>query len=290
MEESSLKLSGSSELDVFLKELKNEQKATRRKGLKDLQKWIESHREMDSSLIIIPCHLISLISKDEVDSLRESASGSLLNLVSDLKMDAQLFGMVVKLLLDRSLEEKSEEVRLTLVKILHKVIKKQTGQEEYLKNLDDLTKILKLLLNDNFPEIIKESCEIILTLSDLNSHFRLQADYMVEPLMQNLKNQPFKVRVACVKALHPVLSKAPLTIPNVVPQLEKSWSENGPQFKLAVVQSVGRTALEVESDDQSYHLLLPVLLLGTCNDFAEVSEEAQSIWNRLKNQLDEPST
>ena len=56
---------------------------------------------------------------------------------------------------------------------------------------------------------------------------------------------------------------------NVVPQLLRSWSENNSfKFKLAVVQSVERTVLmEVESDDQSYHLLLPVALICTCKSY-----------------------
>ena len=92
-----------------------------------------------------------------------------------------------------------------------------------------------------------------------------------------------KVYISCVKALEPVIIHAPLITPSITPQLEKSWSESSPLLKFAVVRTVGNVSTEIELDDQNFHHLLPVILLGKCNDFSEVSEVADNVWSQLGN-------
>lgn len=277
------------EFNDLVKSLDNDSKATRRVALKNIQKFIDCQSEFELRYLdILLGPLTQIISRDDVDSIREHSSSILLKLTNNCSLNNDQFAVVVNLCVDRGCQEKCEEIRLNLAKLLYQAINQQSDQEQFIKFLDELTKILKEFLSDRYSEVIKEACDIILRLSDVNRQFRLQADFMVKPLLQNLKTQPMKVRVACARALQPVVSKAPLTIPEIVPQLEKSWAECGPQLQLAVVRTIGQAALEVESDDQNFHLLIPVILLGTCNDFAEVNEEAEMYWQRIKNQLDEP--
>jgi hypothetical protein len=231
--------------------------------------------------------LVKIVSGDKIDSLRESASLVLLYLTSHLKINSLEFEAIVSLTVERfdGFEvETSEEVCLTLAQIIHSAIVNQSIQSVYLENLDKLTQVVKVMVRDRYGEIVKETCDIIIGLSERNDHFRLQADFFVEPLMQNLKTQPMKVRVMCVKALEPIMTHSPLTILNIAPDLEKFWSDSNPPLKLAMVQTIGKVAQEVESDDQNFHLLLPVILLGRCNDFSEVSEEAENVWQLLQNQ------
>lgn len=275
-----------------VQKLASDSKPDRRSAIKEVQKVIDNHVESHSDVVgLLLEPLVKVISADEVGSLRENAANCLLKLIQHLTVTtAEPFETVVKLLVERCSQEELEEVRLKLAQVFHSLIKVQSNQEVYLKHLDDMTKILKAQLSDRFAEVIKESCDSVLQLADANKHFRLQADFLVQPLIQNLKTQPLKVKVTCVKALHPILASSPLTIPEVTPQLEKCWTDNSPHLRLAIVQSVGRTALEIESDDQNYHRLIPFLLLGTCNDFVEVSEEARTLWKKVQHQLDEPGT
>ena len=61
--------------------------------------------------------------------------------------------------------------------------------------------------------------------------------------MQNLKTQPMKVRVMCVRALELIMIHSPrLTILNIAPDLEKFWSDSSPPLKLAMVQTVGKVS------------------------------------------------
>nr|CAH0100991.1 unnamed protein product [Daphnia galeata] len=53
-----------------------------------------------------------------------------------------------------------------------------------------------------------------------------------------------------------------------------------------MVQTIGTVARDVKSDDQNFHFLLPVILLGRCNDFSEVSQEAANVWQLFLNQPD----
>ena len=276
------------DLSELVKKLNDEAKPVRRNVVKEVQKLIDCPVGSRTGFEVLLDPLAQMTSADEVDSLRENAASTILKLLPHLQMNGEQFGTIVKLVTERCSQEAAEEIRLKLAKILHSSISMQSSQEEFLKHLDDLTKCLKTFLSDRYAEVIKETCDTVLQLSDVNQHFRLQADFLVPPLLQNLKTLPMKVKISCIKALHPVLTKAPLTIPEITPQLEKCWSDSGPQLKLAIVKTVGMTALEIESEDQNFHLLIPFLLLGTCNDFIEVSEEAVRLWQRVKNQLDEP--
>jgi hypothetical protein len=270
------------ERNNLCQQLESDEKSVRRAALLDLKKRAE-RKDLDGLPYLLE-PLVKIVSGDKVDSLRESASIVLLFLTSSLKINSQQFQDIVNLTVERFEVEPAEEVRLTLAKIIHSVVVNQSNQAVYLENLDKLTQSVKLMVRDRYGEVVKEACDIIICLSDKNDHFRLQADFFVEPLMQNLKTQPMKVRVMCVRALEPIMIHSPLTILNIAPDLEKFWSDSSPPLKLAMVQTVGKVSQEVESDDQNFHLLLPVILLGRCNDFIEVSEEAESFWQLLQNQ------
>ena len=271
-------------IDNLCQQLDSEEKSVRRAALLDLKKRVE-RKELDEQILLYLLEpLVKILSCDKIDSLRESASVVLLFLTSQLKIDRQHFQVIVNLVVERFAEEPSEEVRLTLAKIIHSAILNQSIQTVYLENLDKLTQLVKVVVRDRYGEIVKEACTIIISLSERNEYFKLQADFFVEPLMQNLKTHPMKVRVMCVKALEPIMVHSPLTILNVAPDLEKFWSDSNPPLKLAMVQTIGVVAQEVEPDDQNFHLLLPVILLGRCNDFSEVTEEAERVWQVLQNQ------
>ena len=175
----------------------------------------------------------------------KTASSILLSITSKSKIICQQFQSIVKLILDHFEAEQSEEVCLALAKVIHSVIEYGSSQQVYLENLDNLTQLVKLLIRDCYGEVVREACNIIISLAETNHHFRLQADYFVEPLMQNLNTESMKVRVMCVRALEPVMIHSPLTILNIAPQLEKVWSESSPSVKLAMVQTVGKVLQEV---------------------------------------------
>ncbi|XP_057380977.1 uncharacterized protein LOC130703562 [Daphnia carinata] len=272
------------ERDVVYKQLESEDKSTRRAALLDLKKRAEK-RQIDKQLqsdLFDP--LIKIVSSDKVDSLRESASLVLHAITTHGSISNTQFHDIVNVSVDRFEVEPSEEIRLTLARMNLAAILNQNGQPVYLENLDKLTQLVKLMVRDRFGEVVKEACEIIVALSERNEYFRLQADYFVEPLMQNVKSQPMKVRLMCVKALEPVMIYSPLTIPNIAPQLEMFWSESSPIVKLAMVHTIGKVSLAIEPDDQNFHFLFPLILLGRCNEFNEVSEEAERMWGTLTNQ------
>ena len=269
-------------MEELRQQLESDVKSTRRAALVDLKKKTEIANDESLSDLFDP--LVKIVTSDSVDSFRETASSILLSLTSKSKITCQQFQSIVKLTLDHFEAEQSEEVRLTLAKVIHSAVENESSQQVYLENLDNLTQLVKLLVRDRYGEVVREACNIIMSLAEINQHFRLQADFFVEPLMQNLKTQSMKVRVMCVRALEPVMIHSPLTILNISPQLEKAWSESSPSLKLAMIQTVGKVSQEVETDDQNFHFLLPVILLGMCNDFSEASGEAEDVWQVLTNQ------
>lgn len=271
-------------VDGICQDLESEVKSTRRTGLLKLKKLVGCE-DIHPSFLRCFDSLLNIATKDSSENHRETAASILLCLVTSSNIDSQWFESFIKLTVETYGEESSEEVRLLLAKIVSCFLENHDfSQQVYLEILDQLTRLLKAMLSDKYGEVVKEACGVITTLSEVNEHFRLQADYFVTPLVQNLKIQPMKVRIPCVKALEPVIIHSPLTIPNIIPQLEKSWSESGPPLKLAMVQTVGKASLELELDDQNFHFLIPVILLGKCNDFSEVVEYAENKWKELNNQ------
>lgn len=265
----------------FNSKLSSCDKFTSRAALIDLRKKVEASAFTRDQL----CHLSQLIvdffTSENGNSFRETTSQLLFIIVSHTDLNEETFSKFLLLVLQRIVAESSEEVRLFLMKACHAAIRNKECQGDYIKSLDTITSIVKLALRDKYGEIIKETCDCITTLSKTTDHFHLQADFFVEPLLHNFKNLPMKVRVSCVKAFCPVLIHAPLTIPNILPVMERAWHESSPQLKLAIIQTIGRVALSIEIADQSYHYLLPVLLLGLGHDYKEVSSEAEDVWTVL---------
>ena len=55
---------------------------------------------------------------------------------------------------------------------------------------------------------------------------------------------------------------------------------------IVLVESIGSTAIEIDANDQSMHLLLPLILLGKASDISDIEKCASDLWSlQLKPRL-----
>ena len=55
---------------------------------------------------------------------------------------------------------------------------------------------------------------------------------------------------------------------------------------IVLVESIGSTAIAIDADDQSMHLLLPLILLGKASDISDIEKCASDLWSlQLKPRL-----
>ena len=277
-------LSTMDDLTAFLEQLQSGVKSDCRRALTDLQKYVNKGVITDKNFNDLFVPLLQIVKNDAVDSFREKSCVILLVLVSKYCKDMGRKEEILQFTAHQIPIEPSEEVRLLLSKILLSALVDWTA-ESMLKNLDLLTTTIKSVTKDNYGEVVKVGCEIILALSKTNPYFKLQADYFVDPLVLNLNTQSMKVCIMCIKALQPILIHSTLTVPKVVPPLEKIWSKMNPPLQLVTIQTIGNAMVEFDIHEQYFHLMLPVLFLGVCSNFPEIANEATLIWDQLQPKL-----
>ena len=270
---------------LLLEQLQSVDKFICRKALIDLQTKVTGRAVSDGHLNHLFQSLLQVTKNNNVDMLREKSCTILLDLVSTSGRDDGKHEELLNLVSGRLPVEHSEEIRLLLTRILHSSLSNMWTEENMLKHLDLLTTTTKTILKDRYGEVVKIGCEVVQTLSQVNPHFRLQADYFIKPLLSSFNSHPMKVRIMCVKALLPILVHSSLSVPDIIPVLEKNWSEMSPPLHLVTVKTVGNAAIEFDITEQYLHLLMPILFLGICNDFPEISTEATLLWKQLKTKL-----
>ena len=255
------------------------EKFTRRKILDDLYRKVQSSSiEVEISNQI--SEIIQVAANDSVSTFREKAARILLAIFSSFNPTTEQISGVYHLISLRVKDEPVEETRLAFAQLFNSCIKRSVETVD----LDPIANTLKAALNDPFHEVDSCMCLAIVELSK-KSGFNFMADYFVQPLLEGLKRKQVSVRVDCARALHPVLLSSTLLIPDAAPRLFRFYSEDeNPKLQLAIVTSVGSTAIEITPTDHSFHHLLPILLVGMCSEFEPVREQSEKLWDHLINE------
>lgn len=194
-------------LQKSLNGLQSEEKRKRKSSLDELRKLLFSYLKSSPSLLDDHEDIYKAIVRcfgDESEACRESA----VNLLRDLLLDNISLHLNLTLLvpvLSRRLGstevvEASEEVRCSLVELLHTVLKR--AEKDIFPYFNDITQILAKTIVDPYPKIKRESCECVSALAfAIPENFHMQSESLVKPLVQTLTHQQYRVRVSAILAL-----------------------------------------------------------------------------------------
>lgn len=95
--------------------------------------------------------------------------------------------------------EKSEEVRLLEMDVLHIVIDTYTG--DLMQYLSDISGVISSCIVDECPEVKRKSCQCLTLLANKTPHFHMIGGNFLKPLLSTLSHQHLKTRALCIKAL-----------------------------------------------------------------------------------------
>lgn len=201
----------SPEIDLILtkycNELGSDDKRQRKRALESISKTL-MQADLGTNLLIdsfehVLKYIISSF-KDSSEAVRETAVVSMTELLKKLPAKelyiSSLMPVISERLSGEVTVENSEEVRLNLILLIHELIARYTN---YLHHyLDDFINIFVRTIVDLYPKVKKESCDCAAELAKaIPRYFHMQSESVINPLVQTLTHQQYRIRVAGIHAI-----------------------------------------------------------------------------------------
>ncbi|XP_036095862.1 dynein assembly factor 5, axonemal [Molossus molossus] len=177
--------------------------------------------------------------------------------------------------------EACEELRLALVQLLRLAV--DLGGAALAPHLDDAVRALRCTLLDPFAAVRRESCECASALARATpDHFHLQSESLINPLMQSISHQHWKVRVAVIEASGTVIQfGSGKSVDDLLPHFAQRLFDGVPQVRQAVTRVVGGWLLELRDRYSFFHKLIPLLLSSCDDEMPHIALEAAGLWEKV---------
>lgn len=201
-------------LEQYITALQSESKIARRQALLKINEEIfENPTNENCDLTSVFTEIYAYILKsfsDPSESCRENAIIIISNFIQRLPLNDYYLTYILPVVVRRigcaEIIEDSEEIRLILIELVHKILQKYKGTHLLSPFINDFTSILTKTSTDPFPKVKLEASECIIVLTKtLQRDFHFQSESYVKPLLSNFAHQHFRVRVAAIKALGNIL-------------------------------------------------------------------------------------
>ena len=193
----------------FINGLTDENRNTRKKALEGITKEILRRKpqlepgDVQEILNEILKNLLQILS-DPVEKCRELSLCFMTDCLKIVPEPHEFLSFAIPVVVQRlgqqDIVETSEEMRLSLVKLLLMLVescKKRMGPY-----VDDMVKILQRTIVDPYPEVKKESCHCSSALAKaVPEFFHMQSETLIKPLLMSVSHQHSRVRVEVVKAI-----------------------------------------------------------------------------------------
>lgn len=197
-------------LEVYITGLQSEAKADRKQALVKLNEEIfENPANSDCDLTLIFPEVYAYVLKsfsDPAEGCREASALIISNFIEKLPLNDYYLTYILPVMVRRigcpEIVEESEEIRLVLIELVHKILEKYKVTFLLSPFINDFTNILTKTVTDPFPKVKLEACECIIMLTKvLQRDFHFQCESYVKPVLSNFAHQHFRVRVAAIKAI-----------------------------------------------------------------------------------------
>nr|AGC92707.1 HEAT repeat-containing protein 2-like protein [Heliconius erato] len=278
-------------LEQYITALQSESKIARRQALLKINEEIfENPTNENCDLTTVFTEIYAYILKsfsDPSESCRENSIIITSNFIQRLPLNDYYLTYILPVVVRRigcaEIIEDSEEIRLILIELVHKILQKYKGTHLLSPFINDFTSILTKTSTDPFPKVKLEASKcIILLTKTLQRDFHFQSESYVKPLLSNFAHQHFRVRVAAIKALGAVVLAGNVKCFElaITPMAEKLFDENT-QVRLQVIMDVGNWMLIYRDRYSFWHRMIPLLLTGLSDLMANVRETATKLWDDI---------
>ncbi|KAG8145681.1 hypothetical protein E2320_012178 [Naja naja] len=178
--------------------------------------------------------------------------------------------------------EACEELRLGLLQLLTELLRR-CDRRALAPFLPEAVGVLQAALLDPFPPAKREGCQAAAAAAAaLPDHFHLQSESLINPLMQAISHQHYKVRVAVIHATGSVIQFGNVkSLDDVLSHLAQRCFDDIPQVREAVISVVGEWLLYLRDRYSYFHKLIPLLLSGLTDEMHENKELALTYWKKV---------
>ena len=193
----------------FINGLTDENRNTRKRSLEGIRKEILSRKpqlepeDLQHVLKEIVKPLLQVLS-DPVEKCRDLSVCFMTDCLKTIPEPYEFLSFIIPAVVQRigqqDIVESSEELRLSLVKLL--LILVESCKKKMGPYVDDMVKILQRTIIDPFPEVKKESCHCASALAKaVPEFFHMQSETLIKPLLISISHQHSRVRVDVIKAI-----------------------------------------------------------------------------------------
>ncbi|CAG5051832.1 unnamed protein product [Parnassius apollo] len=283
-----LKVNPRGALEQYITSLQSESKMARKQAfLKINQEIFENPMNSECDLTVIFPEIYAYILKgfsDPSEACREASVLIISNFVERLPHNDYYLTYILPVIVRRigcaEIVEDSEEIRLILIELVHKIIEKYKNTHHLTPFFNDFTSILTKTSTDPFPKVKLAACECIILLSKiLHKDFHFQSESYIKPVLTNFAHQHFRVRVAAIRAIGAIViaGNAKCFELSITPMAEKLFDENT-QVRMQVTLEVGNWMLTYRDRYSFWHRMIPLLLTSLSDVMEEIRETATKLW------------
>ncbi|CAG9093332.1 unnamed protein product [Plutella xylostella] len=278
-------------LEQHIASLQSESKIARKHALLKINEEVfENPANKDCDLTVVFPEIYAYVLKsfsDASEACREAAALIISNFIEQLPLNDYYLTYILPVIVRRigcsEIVEESEEIRLVLIELVHKILEKYKVTHLLSPFINELTSILTKTAADPYPKVKLEACEcIIMVTKVLQRDFHFQSESYVKPLLSNFAHQHFRVRVASIKAIGAVVMAGNVKCfeLSITPLAEKLFDENT-QVRLQVTLEVGNWMLSFRDRYSFWHRMIPLLLTSLSDVMADIRETASKLWNDI---------
>lgn len=279
-------------LNKHCNSLQSEDKRARKRALESIKKETLENKDLNNDQLVssfeqIQKHLIMCF-HDRAEACREYVVSLVYDFLKTIPPSESYICGLMPEIVDRIsgdvIQETSEEVRLALVILLRLIVSKY--QPHLPPYLNDFVNIFVKMVVDPHPKVKKESCETVAELAKaIPKHFHMQSESLIQPLIQTLKHQQYRIRVAGINSIGDVVRYGNNKSVNdaVGPLAERLFDQN-PAVRLAVARVVGMWLLELPDRYSFFYKIIPLMLTSLSDEIKEQREEAAQVWEKVGSQ------
>ncbi|KAL1452619.1 hypothetical protein WDU94_006833 [Cyamophila willieti] len=189
-----------------------------------------------------------------------------------------------KLVGDNSVEN-SEEVRLHLLHLLHRLTLKLPSSLLSLI-FPHMIIILSSTLPDAYPDIKLESANLTSAIASRNPRdFYTCGECLIAPLLGNVAHRHSKVRVATVTALGDAVQYGNnKTINDVIGPLAERLFDQHPGVRTQVLEVATRWCLKLQDRYSYFVKVIPLILTCLCDELPSIQVTAYENWQQIGDQ------
>ncbi|XP_044037064.1 dynein axonemal assembly factor 5-like isoform X2 [Siniperca chuatsi] len=182
---------------------------------------------------------------------------------------------------EKEIQEPAEELRLSAVEMLTLTL--EVCGKYLAPYLNEMVNILQRTIVDPFPDVKRESCKCTVKFAKcLPEHFHMQAESLVQPLMQTIAHQHSRVRASVIEATGAVIQHGTgKNVDDVLSHLAQRLFDDSPQVRKAVTAVVGDWLLHMRDRYSYFHKLIPLLLSSITDEIPEIRRLAADLWKQV---------